>query len=57
MADKVNLLLRDKETVAKLNVNRTKQLDKFAIENIAKSVNAIYLNLKSLNLHNFKVTS
>jgi len=45
IADKINLLLHDKETVAKLNANRIKQLNKFAIENIAKNVNAIYLNL------------
>jgi len=45
IADKINLLLHDKEVVAKLNENRTKQLDKFSIENIAKKVNDIYCSI------------
>ena len=45
MADKINLLLNDKEVVAELNANRSKQLDKFAIENIAKNVNDIYRSI------------
>ena len=42
MADKINLLLNDKEVVAELSEHRAKQLDKFSIQNIAMNVNAIY---------------
>jgi len=42
MADKINLLLYDKETVEKLNRNRSKQLDRFSIQNIARSVSDVY---------------
>jgi glycosyltransferase involved in cell wall biosynthesis len=42
MATKINLLLYDNETVATLHKNRTKQLNKFSIENIAVNINAIY---------------
>ena len=42
IAEKVNLLLHDNETVAKLNENRHAQLNKFSIQNIATKVNAIY---------------
>jgi glycosyltransferase involved in cell wall biosynthesis len=46
MADKMNMLLHDKTVVAMLNENRTKQLEKFSIENIAAKVNEIYGILK-----------
>jgi len=46
MADKINLLLHDTETVAKLNSNRAKQLDKFAIKNIAENVHSIYKTIR-----------
>jgi glycosyltransferase involved in cell wall biosynthesis len=42
MAEKINLLLHDKNTVEKLNGYRNVQLEKFSIENIANHVNAIY---------------
>ena len=45
MADKINVLLHNKATVIQLNENRTKQLEKFSIENIAKNVNEMYLSL------------
>jgi len=45
IADKINLLLRDKETVAKLNHYRTTQLQKFSIQSIARNINEIYTNL------------
>jgi len=45
IADRVNVLLHNKATVAKLNERRTKQLDKFSIENIARKVNEVYESL------------
>ncbi|MCL2291246.1 MAG: glycosyltransferase family 4 protein [Bacteroidetes bacterium] len=45
MVDKINLLLHDKETVARLRENRAEQLDKFAIQSIAKNVNDIYQSI------------
>jgi glycosyltransferase involved in cell wall biosynthesis len=45
IVDKINLLLHDKETVARLNENRATQLAKFSIQNIAANVNAIYSDL------------
>jgi len=42
IAEKVNLLLHDNKTVAKLNENRATQLNKFSIQNIANRVNEIY---------------
>jgi response regulator of citrate/malate metabolism len=45
MAEKINLLLNDNTLVPQLNKNRIKQLEKFSIENIAKTVNEIYLKI------------
>ena len=45
MAEKIKLLLTNNKVVATLNENRTKQLEKFSIENIAKTVNEIYLKI------------
>jgi glycosyltransferase involved in cell wall biosynthesis len=42
MADKINLLLHNKETVVSLNENRNKQLEKFSIQNVAKTVHTVY---------------
>ena len=42
IAEKVNLLLNDKETVATLNENRIKQLQKFSVNSIATQVHTIY---------------
>jgi glycosyltransferase involved in cell wall biosynthesis len=45
MADKINILLTDKKVVATLHSNRTKQLEKFSIQNIAKNVSDIYCSI------------
>lgn len=45
MADKINVLLRDKTTVAHLNSNRKKQLDRFSVRNVAKNVNEVYVSI------------
>jgi glycosyltransferase involved in cell wall biosynthesis len=45
IANKINLLLNDNEVVVALNENRTKQLEKFSIQNIAKNMNDIYCSL------------
>jgi len=45
MADKINMLLRDNNVVAKLNSYRTTQLEKFSIQSIARSINGIYCTL------------
>jgi glycosyltransferase involved in cell wall biosynthesis len=45
IADKVNLLLNDKGIVAELNENRIKQLEKFSVANVAKTVNAVYRSI------------
>jgi glycosyltransferase involved in cell wall biosynthesis len=42
IADKVNLLLNDKEIVATLNENRIKQLQKLSVHNTATRVHTIY---------------
>jgi len=42
IADRINLLLHDNETVKELNVNRLKQLEKFSINKIAEKVNDVY---------------
>jgi len=46
MANKINLLLHDNETIATLHVNRIKQLEKFSIKNIAEHVNKIYMTVR-----------
>jgi len=45
MADKINTLLHNKETVAKINGNRIKQLDKFSINSIAANIHGIYCSI------------
>jgi len=45
MADKIKLLLYDKETVTQLNTHRSVQLEKFSIETIAKNVNGVYCSI------------
>ncbi|MCL2435615.1 MAG: glycosyltransferase family 4 protein [Lentimicrobiaceae bacterium] len=45
IADKIKLILHDRVIVAELNKNRIKQLDKFAIQNIARRVNDIYRSI------------
>jgi glycosyltransferase involved in cell wall biosynthesis len=47
IADKISLLLHDKETVTKLNENRNKQVEKFSITSITENVNGVYKTVKS----------
>jgi glycosyltransferase involved in cell wall biosynthesis len=42
MASRINLLLNDNKTVAQLEANRMKQLEKFSVRNISEKVNAVY---------------
>jgi len=46
MATQINLLLHDNDTIAALNENRRKQLEKFSIESIAENVNNIYKTVR-----------
>jgi glycosyltransferase involved in cell wall biosynthesis len=50
MATQINVLLHDTMTVANLNSNRIKQLDKFSIRNMAKGVNEVYQSIPSLRV-------
>ncbi|MDR2972884.1 MAG: glycosyltransferase family 4 protein [Bacteroidales bacterium] len=45
IAEKINILLNDNESVASLAKHRNTQLEKFSIENIAKNVNEIYYSI------------
>ena len=46
IAAQINLLLNNKETLKTLNENRTKQLEKFSIKNIAENVHNIYKTVR-----------